>query len=163
MLLLAVNGRYPGWDAFKKHICILMDIIRKHDLVSIVERFSLKYVDIIEYSSTESISEHLNMSVSLGDENYLGPYLNLKSEKQEGDVVIIIQLAGQARAEGPAIKTREGFMIDIDCIINKQNLSFEDFIQSFDSEIDSLHNKNKSVFFNFLTDKALDNLGAVYE
>lgn len=163
VLLLAVNSRYPGWETFKKHICTLMDIVKKHDLISIVERFSLKYVDIIEYPSTEDIGEHLNMSVSLGDENYLGPYLNLRSEKQEGDAVIIIQLAGQARAEGPEIKTREGFMIDIDCIINKQNLSFEDFIQSFESELDSLHNKNKSVFFNFLTDKALDNLGAVYE
>lgn len=163
VLLLAVNSRYPGWRDFKEHICTLIGVIKKHELISTVERFSLKYVDIIEYPSSESIGEHLNMSVILGGENYLGPSLNLRSEKQEGESVIIVQLAGQARAEGPEIKTREGFMIDIDCIVNKQSLSFEDFIQSFESEIDSLHHKNKTVFFNFLTDKALANLGAVYE
>lgn len=53
-------------------------------------------------------------------------------------------------------------MIDIDCIINKRNLTFENVIQNFESELDSLHHKNKTVFFNFLTDKALANLGAVY-
>lgn len=163
VLLLAVNSRYPGWSDFKTHICTLISIIKKYELISIIERFSLKYVDIIEYPSAESIGEHLNMSVSLGGEDFLGPYLNLRSEKQEGESVIIVQLAGQARAEGPEIKTREGFMIDIDCIINKNNISFEVFEQSFESEIDSLHHKNKTVFFNFLTDKALDNLGAIYE
>ncbi|SXE48775.1 Uncharacterised protein [Klebsiella variicola] len=163
VLLLSVNSRYPGWETFKKHICTLMNIVKKHGLISVVERFSLKYVDIIEYPSAENIGEQLNMCISLGDENYLDPYLHLRSEKHEGDVVIIIQLAGNARAEGPAIKTREGFMIDIDCIINKRNLTFGNVIQNFESELDSLHHKNKTVFFNFLTDKALANLGAVYE
>lgn len=163
VLLLAVNSQYKGWQHFKEHICKLMGVVQKHQLISIVERFSLKYVDIIDYPTSQDMSEYLNMNVYLGGEDFLGPFLNLRSEKQEGDSVTIVQLAGNARAQGPEIKTREGFLIDIDCIINKSNISFEDFMSGFQCELDTLHNKNKTVFFNFLTDKALTHLGAVYE
>jgi uncharacterized protein (TIGR04255 family) len=162
-LILAVDGNYPGWNNFKSHIEELLKVVHEFGLVSIVERFSLKYIDIIEYPETGNIKDFLNITLDLGGIDYIGSAMNVRTEKNDGEYITIIQLAGQAHVEGPTIKARDGFLIDIDCIRDDINISFDDAILSFSNDLDRLHDKNKEIFFGFLNDAALEYLGAEYD
>jgi len=55
---LASGLSYEGWSNFKKTILQLVGIVEKANVIKTIERYSLKYVDLIE---THSIKEQLTL------------------------------------------------------------------------------------------------------
>lgn len=163
VLMLTCMMPYPGWLEFSKKINELINYFMKSDFNFRVERFSLKYVDLIKYNPGDNISELLNFDISLRNESVDLKYTQFRTEKRDEKTVTIIQFLGQAEAVLSSGVTDFGLLIDIDSIRLIDNSSLEDLKRTFNEELDSLHLQTKIKFFNFLSDKGLEHLGAQYE
>lgn len=163
VLMLTCMMPYPGWIEFSKKINELITYFIRSDFNVRVERFSLKYVDLIKYNSGDDVSKLLNFNVLLKDETIDLKYTQFRTEKHDEKTVTIIQFLGQAEAVLSSGITEFGLLIDIDSIRPINNLSLVDLKKTFNEELDSLHLQTKIKFFNFLSDEGLEYLGAQYE
>ncbi|EOC0432770.1 TIGR04255 family protein [Cronobacter dublinensis] len=165
VLQVIYNVPYEGWDKFKSAIVDVYSKVIGYSLINRVERFSLKYIDIIEPESSSSLDEMLNVNLSMGNCRLDFKTSQARTEIISDNNIVVIQMAGGARAEfaNSSIKTREGFLIDVDCIRNVISKNLDSFGSELSSGLDELHMITKEYFFSFLTDEALELLGAEYE
>ncbi|MBL5905959.1 TIGR04255 family protein [Serratia fonticola] len=166
VIIISCNMPYEGWSSFKKRILELVDeliLAPTSNMIDRVERFSLKYTDLIEAPFNSNFSELVNVSVNMGGHDFNLSSTQIRAEKKEGDSLVIMQMSGHAQVVFPDSNERNGLLIDIDCIKNKNRISFSSFCESFEQELNELHLLNKRVFFNFLSEKGLKNLEPTYE
>lgn len=161
VLMLACSMPYLGWEAFSAKIQELISHFAASNFPIRVERFSLKYVDLIEYQTVNEIKPLLNFNVFIGGEDVDLEYVQLRSEKRTEDIVTIMQFLGQAEAHMGNEMPKFGLLIDIDCIKPVDNVPLEKF-NNFTDELDALHLKTKKAFFNFISKEGLVYLGATY-
>ncbi|MFJ3457039.1 TIGR04255 family protein [Scandinavium goeteborgense] len=165
VLQVIYNVPYEGWDQFKLAI---MDVYKKvisYSLINKVLRFSLKYIDIIEPENCSSLEAMLNVNLSMGNCKLDFNTSQARTEIFNDNSIVVIQMAGGAKAEfaNSSIKSREGFLIDVDCIRNVISKNLVSFESELSSGLDELHMITKEYFFSFLTDEALELLGAEYD
>jgi uncharacterized protein (TIGR04255 family) len=162
-VLLACKLPYKGWTQFKGKILELLEKINEASVAQGVERYSLKYVDLIKPSDDVNISSLLNINVVMGGNDFNLSSLQLRAERNEGDTIIIMQLLGQATAYLSDNSERSGLLIDIDCINNLNNPKLPTIMPSFSASIDKLHTVNKKAFFSLLTLQGTEYLEPSYE
>jgi len=160
VLMLACSMPYLGWEAFSIKIQELISHFSASGFPIRVERFSLKYIDLIEYQTVDEIKALLNFDVLIGGESVDLQYVQLRSEKRIEDTVTIMQFLGQAEAHMGDV-SKFGLLIDIDCIKPVDKVPLEKF-NNFPHELDALHLKTKEAFFNFISKEGLVYLGATY-
>lgn len=163
VLMLTCMMPYPGWLEFSKKIKELISYFSQHEFNVRVERFSLKYVDLIKYQSGDDVSQFLNFNVKIKDDNVDLKYTQFRTEKHTDKVVTIMQFLGQAEAQLNDGLSEFGFIIDIDSIMPIDNISLQDLNKIFDDELNFLHLETKESFFKFISSEGLDYLGAKYE
>lgn len=157
---LSCRRPYSGWKRFSKDIRSIITIIRNTDLTDRLERFSLKYIDLIELSQPPSL-DCLNLEIKMGGYKIDTRPVQLHTEIKEGDLIHIIQIASPAEASIPGEPGRSlGALLDIDSIRPmKENESWPDV----ESHLDEVHVSSKKMFFNLLTPETIDMLGPEYE
>lgn len=165
VLQVIYNIPYDGWLSFKS---VIMDIYRQvigYGLINKVSRYSLKYIDIIEAEKTTSLDKMLNINLSMGGIKLDFNTSQARTEIHNADSVVVIQLAGGARADftNSSVRSREGFLIDVDCIRTVTFMELSSFEEELSSGLEELHDIAKDYFFSFLTDEALILLEAEYE
>ena len=140
---------YVGWDAFGAEIRLLAEKVRDSNLFGKAERFSLKYTNVIP-------SEHVTLRINGYD---LGGMTSLlRTEIEEDDCVSIVQIGSTAKSDLSS-GTITGILLDIDTIRN----CGPKFWDCFDSELERARRIGRSLFFNILTDKALESFGPIYD
>ncbi|MGN7971459.1 TIGR04255 family protein [Serratia sp. 22264] len=166
VIVLSCNIPYMGWGEFKKYILKLVSELNDNNfdaLVSGVSRFSLKYIDIIEAERGGDFSELINIDINMGGHELNLSSTQVRTEKNQDGILVIMQMAGQAQAILPDGKEKNGLLIDIDCINNKGNISFSEFQKLFESDLEILHSTNKKIFFDFLTTKGITEMEPHYD
>lgn len=166
VLILSCNMPYEGWLNFKKCILRLVDELKSNftnNIIGGVERFSLKYIDVIEEPTNVNFSDLVNVNINMGGHDFNLSSVQVRAEKSEKDFLIIMQMAGQTQIIFPDGKEKNGLLIDIDCLKNKNKTPFSSFIGAFEQELDELHLMNKKVFFDFLSEKGLRYLEPSYD
>lgn len=164
VLQVIYNVPYEGWEKFK---FVIMDIYEKvmgYSLINNIVRFSLKYIDIIEPEKDASLEEMLNFNLSFGDFKLNLNTSQVRTEIHDATSVVVIQLAGGAKVEfsNASMRSRNGFLIDVDCIREVTTGNISSFKSELSDGLEELHEITKEYFFSFLTDKALELLGAEY-
>lgn len=162
-LQLVCEMPYKGWDAFRSKILELLTFINSLNILKTVERYSLKYTDIIDYSVTGEAKDFLNIGFQFGNSTFNIANTHVRTETNYNDIIVLMQLAGQARAEFATGEQKVGFLIDIDCIRALNNIDFPSALSVFSGYLDDMHELNKNIFFGYLTPKCLDYLEAEYE
>ena len=149
---------YRGWEEFGPKILSLVKILKKTNLISKPERFSMKYIDILPSSAEPSISQ-LDIAITLGKQNIDVHPLHLRTEVVEEGFLNIIQIVSPANVQllGGARKT--GVLVDNDTIYDHVS---GDFWKGFSKQLDRVHKVNKKMFFNLLTESAVRNLDPEY-
>lgn len=165
VLQVIYNVPYDGWDKFKSVIMDIYENIMSYSLINNIVRFSLKYIDIIEPESGSSLDEMLNINLSMGSSKLDFNTSQARTEIHKADSVVVIQMAGSAKVEfaNSSIRSREGFLIDVDCIRDVITRDLNSFEKELSDGLEDLHNITKEYFFSFLTDEALELLGAEYD
>lgn len=155
---------YPGWSRFKDKAKVLIDALQKTGLVKQIERFSFKYVNLIEVSESESQLPLLNIRVEIIGKPPIEKGFLLRTEIHKEKYITIIQVATNAIATH-LISTKEpskqlsGLMVDVDTIsVGVGN----EFWVNRDSLLDEGHMVVKQTFFSLLTKTALEGMEPKY-
>lgn len=161
-MVIACKMPYPKWPAFKG--CIL-DIVRKVANVGIVgpvERYSVKYVNLIQAPTFADQIGKINISVKIGDIEAKDNHVSVQLHSTEDDTLHIVSVVTGARGRMSDGRSVLGAIVDIDSIRNIQFSDFGSFALSLEPGLESLRQSNKFKFFGCLTDAAIHEMGPRY-
>lgn len=155
---------YPGWDAFKKAILEIIDVLKGIQFIQTVNRFSMKYIDIIPAKDLQEQVSLINTSIVIGGHTLEKEHFALRIDIPEGETIIhIVNVTSSAVAKLQDGSTKNGIIVDIDTIAAVQNQEFGQWIGELPEKLDITHLANKKMFFKCLNPQTVDSLGPVYE
>jgi uncharacterized protein (TIGR04255 family) len=153
---------YPKWKQFKTAILDIVARIAKLGVAGNVERYSLKYVNLIQAPTIAEQVSKINMSISLGDVKVSDDHANVQVHHKEDGIIHILSVVIGAQgnlADGQAIF---GTIVDIDSIREFAPVDLALFEQSLEPGLQDLRQANKKKFFACLTPEAIEEMGPVY-
>lgn len=157
---LSCRRPYSGWDRFSNNIRKLAKAVQETGLVERLERFSLKYVDLIELEKPVGLA-HLNLELKMGEYELAAKPVHLRTRIMENDLIHIIQIISPAEMSLPGVEGRlKGVLVDIDSI----KLMTDD--ESWDAlyrRLDDVHASCKKMFFSILKSETVNSLEPEYE
>jgi uncharacterized protein (TIGR04255 family) len=134
--------------------------LRETGLVTDPQRFSLKYIDLVDLGETPSLS-YLNVATRVGGRDLANRPLQLRTEIEEEGLVHVLQIVcpAEARLGGMDSQPLSGVLVDIDTI---GKVGAEDFWTSLETRVDLAHRLSKALFFSLLSPETLERLGPEY-
>lgn len=154
---------YPGWVEFKPAILHIVNLVKEIGIVQTVQRFSMKYIDLIPSGAIEEQISQINLSVIIGDHTLKKETFSLRVEIPRDGILNAVQITSSAVATLPDKSTREGVIVDIDTIANVDNQDFGKWLEDLPERLEAMHAMNKSMFFECLHQEAIDALEPIYE
>jgi uncharacterized protein (TIGR04255 family) len=155
---------YLGWPHFKGIIVEVLTKLFESGLVSTVNRYSLKYTNVLKTGETPEPLSALAWDLSIGQLDLNRTATTLRTETLADDgVVTVITISGGVTVQAEGREAVQGTLIDIDAICQNQPKDVESFASSMNEELDRVRRVNKKVFFECLTDQAIRALGPSYE
>lgn len=157
---LSVRRPYPGWATFSRDIRWLIEVLRRTDLIEIIERFSLKYIDVIDIG-TQPTLDWLNVTVKLGSHDIGAEPVQLRAEIADGNLTHMVQAISPAEVTiGSDEEKLNGVLLEIDSI---RPMRPGESWPVVEEELDAIHTSCKKMFFSLLTPETLQLLEPVYE
>ena len=153
---------YVGWTEFKPTILRIVGILSETAIVETIERYSLKYVDIIpeEIGNAKSV---VNLDLRIGHHDGIDNLFQVRSEINQNGFLHIIQIASSAAAVLQGGTRRCGTAVEVDTIVQIGEVKFAKFLETLDAKLELLHRANKETFFLCLKQEAIDMLEPTYE
>jgi len=157
---------YVGWDKFKEEILAIVSMLNESGVINNIERFSLKYINMLQkYKGASGISM-LDADVRLGPFNLSENGCSLRTEINKDGVINIVQIVSHAKAEFPGVERKmEGLLLDIDSV--KQfapPVGMQDFWENeFLDNLDKVREHEKNIFFSIVSKETVDSYSPVYE
>ena len=154
---------YPKWPKFKREILFITKLIAEIGVVGKVERFSIKYVNLIEAPTLAEQIAKINLSIRFGSLEVTNNNVDMKVHHVEDGALHILTVVTGASGKMPDGREAHGVVVDIDSIRNIEPLAFSDFVKELESDLEQLRLSNKTRFFDCLKQETIDEMGPVYE
>jgi len=156
---LSCRRPYTGWETFSNDIRLLINKIRGTGLVEFIERFSLKYINLIELDQVPDLN-CLNLEMKLGRHEINTKPVQIRTEIKENNLIHIVQIVSPAEASIPGDPHKlRGVLVDIDTIrAIKETETWSDI----DGHLDEVHLSSKGMFFDLLKPETIERLDPVY-
>lgn len=154
---------YPGWVYFKQVIIKIMDMLDKSSIVEKVERYSLKYVDLLSASNDQQKVSMLNMAISIASHNLEKEPFQIRIEIPKDGLIHAVQLISSANAVLHNGMTREGLIVDVDTYATLDSMSMPSLLDKFPMKLEAIHTSNKAMFFDCLKPETIISLEPSYE
>jgi uncharacterized protein (TIGR04255 family) len=154
---------YPKWPRFKQ---VILDIVQKASSISPsgnVERYSIKYVNIIQARGLAEQIGKIDMSIKVGEVQAESDNLSVQVQRQEGDTLHILSVVTGAQASLQDGRVIEGTVVDIDSIRSVNFPDLASFMFELGTAIETLRLSNKQKFFSCLTAAAVKEMGPSYD
>lgn len=163
---LSCASPYTGWRHFKPEILFVTQAVLKTELIERVERFSLRYINLLLHDDATSGLQKLVLDINAGGRNLTADPLiaitHLRTELHEKGFINVIQVASPTTVEMRATnETKRGTLLDIDTI--HPLTEGESFGEIHEVMLESCHQEEKEMFFSLLKPKTLKDLGPIYE
>jgi|SRR5450631_888129 uncharacterized protein (TIGR04255 family) len=152
---------YPGWSEFKKQILELVKVVTEANVLTSVERCSLKYTNIIP-SDLGSLPDIAAIDLKIGTQEAHRGHLQIRADLLDGEAIHIVQIVSEGTTTLIGGRSITGVVIDVDTVRNFESVKPADFADQLLNSIDDLHTKTKRVFFSCLKPQALEKLGPTY-
>lgn len=160
MCAITTEIPYPGWDNFKQKLLSIADHLKESDLISKVERYSLKYVNILEADSTQDQLNLIDLNLNLGSHAIKKEPVNLRVDLAKDNFLHAIQVLSNGVLEENGKVVKKGIFVNIDSIKNNPD---NDFWSSLSDNLEEIHTATKKQFFNLLRDETITLLDPIYE
>ncbi|MDR2127770.1 MAG: TIGR04255 family protein [Burkholderiaceae bacterium] len=157
--VLTLNCRkpYSGWSAFKEKIHLLIEIVEKSGLIPRPRRHSLRYLDLLALHPAPDLSA-LQISLKVGQQKIHGLPLQLRLELPDGNCTHVVQIVTPAETRFPD-GSQTGSILDMETFAT----ATPDGWNVVKNQIDHLHDRSKSLFFEkLLTQEAINALNPEY-
>ena len=154
---------YPKWPSFRTEILKVVRNISHAGIEGKVERYSIKYVNLLEAMGHAEQLDKISINANLGGvEIGNADHITLRLHQKEDDIIHIMSVSTGAKAK---ISDRNvtGLVLDIDSIREISGIDFLAFSGDLEPVLDSLKEANKRRFFDCLKEKTIEDLGPVYE
>lgn len=162
-LVIACKLPYPKWPGFKKAIMSIIGKVAQVGIAGPVERYSLKYVNLIQAPTLEDQISKINMAVRLGEVEAKSDHVSVQVHRNEGDTLHIMSVVTGAQGNMPDGKTVFGAVVDIDSIRTVRFSDLGTFAAQLEPAVESLRQANKTKFFSCLTDATINEMGPKYD
>ncbi|MGO8756001.1 MAG: TIGR04255 family protein [Gallionellaceae bacterium] len=154
---------YPGWNSFKPAIIEVMDVLNGADILKSVERYSLKYIDLLPATDLGEQVSLINFDVTLAGHKLEKEAFQIRIEIPRDGFIHAVQVVSSAMATLHTGKSRQGLIVDVDTIAILQGISFEELLSGFPDKLEVIHQANKKVFFDCLKPQTITALEPEYD
>ncbi len=154
---------YPGWDSFKSAITQVMEALKDPGIVTSVERYALKYIDLLPATSLREQVAFVNFDVTLAGHKLEEEAFQLRLEIPKDGFIHAVQVVSSATVTLHNGETRQGLIVDVDTIANQNSISFDDLLNDFSEKLETIHQANKKIFFDCLKPQTIIALEPEYE
>ena len=128
-----------------------------------VERFSVKYVNLIEAQTIGDQIAKIDFALRIGVLEIDNESIEMKVHHVEDEIVHILTIITGARAKVADGPETFGVVVDIDSICDIPPIPFESFAVEFEPKLEMLRQSNRRRFFGCLIQETVDEMGPVYE
>lgn len=156
---LSCHRPYSGWSKFGEQIEKLASELQETHLLTEPERFSLKYIDIIETTKAQDLSV-LDVKFMLGGKDLNKSPLHLRTEIHGEPYVHVIQIASPTEVTLPSGEKFNGVLLDIETIYLTN--STKNFWSGFQNKLNEAHDASKKEFFELLDKDTITSLKPEY-
>ena len=151
---------YIGWQEFQPLILEVVDLVKSSNVVKETERISLRYINLLEGPTPTHQFSLVHYNASLGRGGYkLSDYLTFtRTEIEKDGLINIVELGANSivtTASGPL----KGLVLTVDTIYS----SPANFLANPPPHVEKVHTVEKSVFFDVLTEDAINAMGPKWE
>lgn len=154
---------YPGWSEFKPRITSILDLLFNTKLIEKIERYSLKYVDVIDDNDLPDRVRRSTVRLSIADHEISSETFSVRIELPRSDYIHVVQVVSSATATISSGESRTGLLIDVDTIATPNITNVQHVIENIDLLLNNIHEANKAVFFDCISQEALEYLEPIYE
>ena len=154
---------YPKWPSFKAKILEAITLISEIGIAGKVERFSVKYVNLIEAPTIEDQIAKIDFELRIGVLEIDNERIELKVHHVEESFVHILTIVTGARAKVADEPEKFGVVVDIDSICDTPSIPFDKFAVDLEPKLETLRQSNKMRFFGCLKQTTVDDMRPVYE
>jgi len=154
---------YLGWPHFKALIVEVFNDLLSSKLISGIERLSIKYLNVLKANEEPNPQKALAWNPGVGGLDLDMRTTHMRTEVRNDGLVTIVQLSGSVMVQVRGQAAEEGALIDIDTVQPMEQQEPNKFANSLSNELDRVRRVNKEVFFECLTDEAVQALGPTYE
>jgi len=159
VVILSIIWPYPGWQVFVNDILDLVNKLQQTKLIKSLNRFSLRYINVIE-SKTDKQLSLLNTKIEIGGEPVSEKGFQLRFEDHTDDFLTILKIVPDTFAKVKEANEYGGILIDIDTI---QEISGNSFWDNTKEHLNTCHEVLKNHFYSLLLPDTLKSLGPSYE
>lgn len=159
---MACKMPYAGWEKFKNAIIPMVRIIDEVGIVESIQRYSMKYIDLIPIKNISDQIASVNLNINLDDHKLEKEVFQFRIEIADGEFINAVQIVSSGVVTTKEKTTKEGLIIDIDTIRKVDNLDIKTFLSELQERLENIHQKNKVMFFKCLTPTTLEILEPIY-
>lgn len=162
-IVISCKLPYPKWPNFRSKILEITSMIASAGVVGKVERFSVKYVNLIRGNSLAEQISKIDLAIRIGSLEVQDDHINMQIHHVEDNTIHILTVITDAHGKMPDGSEAQGVVVDIDSIRNIQPVGFIDFAEGLKPELERLRQSNKIKFFDCLKQETIDEMGPIYE
>lgn len=159
---LACKMPYQGWMVFKQAILDTMNLLKQIDMIKTIQRYSLKYVDLIQSSKIEEQVSFINFDVKLGQHRLEKENFQIRMEVLKDNHIAAISIVSSATITTMNGDSKSGVIVDIDVIKNIADITQDVFMQTLVDDLEHTHSINKELFFDCLKPETITMLEPIY-
>ena len=160
---IGVKHPYPGWSSFKLVITKVMDALKDASFIKAVERYALKYVDLLPATSLREQVNFVNFDVTLAGHKLENEKFQLRIEIPKNGFIHAIQVVSSVTATSQSGEPKQGLIVDVDTIALQEGISFDELLSNFSDKLETIHQANKQIFFDCLKPQTVTALEPEYE
>lgn len=162
--LLSVNALrpYAGWHAYRPVILEVLAIAKESTLIRNLERYSIKYMNLLRREKTEDVSlsyRLVEFSGRLGRHTLTSGDAYVRCEISSHGYQSIVEFAATAEVNTMKKEVLRGAMLSIDTAHTEKP---DELWNDVAANIDAVHEAEKEIFFDLLSDAAGEEFGAIW-
>ena len=91
---LNINCKLPyiGWNNFKQGILEIIDIVKEVGVIGLVERYSVKYVNLIQAQKISQQVKKKRITIKIGNDTIIDKNMSIRVEQRENDILHILKV-----------------------------------------------------------------------
>lgn len=151
---------YPGWTVFKQWVQVATNAVKETGLLRQIERFSFKYVNVIEAAASDLQLSFLDARIEVTGQTPLERGFRLRFERDNGPFVTIVEIMTHGKAKRRSDhQLVSGLLLAVDTIRDGVG---NEYWTNQNTLIEDGHAVAKDIFYNLITEPTLQRLEPVW-